>query len=326
MTADTAILRAFRAAGERAISGTELAEQLGISRAAIWARIEELRSLGYEIQASPHDGYRLRGMPDVLHGDDMLAQVPDGQIIGRDIRVFQQTTSTNDVVDKLGRDGVKEGVVVFAETQTRGRGRLGRTWVSNEAKGLWFSVLLRPPLPPQSATQLTIASATSLVRALDRASGLRCEIKWPNDILAGGRKICGILTEMSAELDTVKHVVLGIGLNVNFDTRDFPPDLRKIATSIKIESGREFRRCDVAAAILKELNDDYQRILRGKFEEIAEEWESNCSTIGHNVEIACGPRVFLGRAESLDAEGALLVRTQHGRLERVVGGDVTLKK
>src|SRR5262249_27307346 len=148
------------------VSGAELAERLGVSRAAIWARIEELRSLGYEIDANPHDGYRLRSSPDVLHGDDILALLPGSQTIGRDIRVFEETTSTNDVVDKLGRDGVKEGVVVLAEKQTKGRGRLGRSWVSLRRMGLWFSVLLRPPLPPQAATQITIASATAMVRAL----------------------------------------------------------------------------------------------------------------------------------------------------------------
>jgi BirA family biotin operon repressor/biotin-[acetyl-CoA-carboxylase] ligase len=143
VTVDATILRALRSAEGEPVSGAELAERLGVSRAAIWARIEELRALGYEIDANPHDGYRLRGSPDVLHGDDILASLSGNQVIGRDIRVFQETTSTNDVVDKLGQDGVKEGVVVFAEKQTKGRGRLGRNWVSLRGKGLWFSVLLR---------------------------------------------------------------------------------------------------------------------------------------------------------------------------------------
>lgn len=176
MRADTSILRALRTAGERGVSGAELAERLAISRAAIWAKIQELRALGYEIQASPHDGYHLRSVPDLLHPDDLLALLPENQLIGRDIRVFQETTSTNDIVDKLGRDGVKEGVVVFAETQRQGRGRLGRAWLSLPKKGLWFSVLMRPPLAPQSATQITIASAVSLVRALRLTAGIRTEV------------------------------------------------------------------------------------------------------------------------------------------------------
>ncbi len=326
MTVDAQILRALRNAGDTAVSGAELADQLGVSRAAVWARIEELRALGYEIQASPHEGYRLRNVPDVLHADDLLAVLNPGMVIGRDIRVFQETTSTNDVVDKLGRDGVKEGVVVFAESQTKGRGRLGRNWVSARGKGLWFSVLLRPPLPPQAATQITVASATAMARALRGVAGLRVEIKWPNDILLNGRKLCGILTEMTAELDKINFMVLGIGVNVNFHANDFPPELRKIATSIQNETGQTLRRSDVASAILGELDADYARVRSGQFEAIADEWEANCTTIGQNVEIACGNRVVLGRAESLDSEGALLVRTQHGHLERIIGGDVTLRK
>jgi BirA family biotin operon repressor/biotin-[acetyl-CoA-carboxylase] ligase len=326
VTVDATILRALRSADGEPVGGADLAQQLGVSRAAIWARIEELRSLGYEIDANPHDGYRLRSSPDVLHADDILASLPGAQAIGRDIRVFEETTSTNDVADKLGRDGVKEGVVVLAEKQTKGRGRLGRNWVSLRGKGLWFSVLLRPPLPPQFATQLTIASATAMVRALRASTGVACEVKWPNDLLIRGKKVCGILTEMAAELDSIKHVVLGIGVNVNFDPNDFPPEIRKIATSLKIESGRAFRRCEIVAAILHELDADYRRILRGDFESIANEWEAACTTIGHNIEIASGNRVIAGRAESLDSEGALLLRTEHGRLERIIGGDVTLKK
>ncbi len=329
MTVDATILRALRDAGEardEAVSGAELAERLGISRAAVWARIEELRHLGYEIHANPHDGYRLRSSPDVLNADDMLSLLSGHPLIGRDIRVFQETTSTNDVADRLGRDGVKEGVVVLAETQTKGRGRLGRSWVSLPGNGLWLSVLLRPPLPPQAATQLTIASATAVVRALRKSTGLQPEVKWPNDILIAGKKICGILTEMAAELESIKHVVLGVGLNVNFEAADFPADLRKIATSIRIETGRPFRRCEIAAALLGELEADYRRLLQGDFEKIADEWEAACSTIGHNIEIATGHRVISGRAESLDSEGALLLRTQHGRLERIIGGDVTLRK
>ena len=326
MTVDAQILRALRNSGSEPVSGADLASQLGISRAAIWAHIEELRSLGYEINASPHGGYRLRSAPDVLHADDLLALLEPGLLIGRDIRVFQETTSTNDVADKLGRDGVKEGVVVFAESQTKGRGRLGRSWISSQGKGLWFSVLLRPAVSPQAATQMTIASATALARALKQSAGINCSIKWPNDILVKDRKLCGILTEMTAEVDKINYIILGIGVNINFAENDFPPDLRKIATSLAIETGRKFKRAEVAAVILRELNRDYLRLKSGEFQAVADEWEENCNTIGRNVEISTGQRVVHGRAEALDSEGALLVRTQHGHLERIIGGDVTLRK
>jgi BirA family biotin operon repressor/biotin-[acetyl-CoA-carboxylase] ligase len=156
MTTDAKILSALRANPE-GVSGAELAEQLKISRAAVWSRIEELRRVGFEIEAGPHFGYRLVDEPDALFADDLLARLGKTKVVGRDIQVFEQTTSTNDVIEMLARDGVREGVVVFAEAQTKGRGRLGRKWMSPRHKGLWLSVLLRPELRPQETTQLTVA-------------------------------------------------------------------------------------------------------------------------------------------------------------------------
>jgi BirA family biotin operon repressor/biotin-[acetyl-CoA-carboxylase] ligase len=325
MTTDAKILSALRENPD-GVSGAELAEQLRISRAAVWARIEELRSLEYEIEAGPHFGYRLVSAPDALHADDLLARLGKTKVIGRDIRVFEQTTSTNDVIEKLARDGVKEGVVVFAESQTKGRGRLGRKWISPTHKGLWFSILLRPNLRPQETTQLTVASATALRRAIQLETGLKPEIKWPNDILIGGKKVAGILTELSAELDKVRHVILGIGVDVNLNANEFPAELRKSATSLKIESGNPIERAELATEILRELDANYEKICSGKFASVADEWEERCTTIGRDVTVQIGGRQLRGCAESLDDDGALLLRTEHGRLEPITGGDVTLEK
>jgi BirA family biotin operon repressor/biotin-[acetyl-CoA-carboxylase] ligase len=325
MTTDAKILSALHENAE-GVSGAQLAEQLGISRAAVWARIDELRKLNYDIAAGPHFGYRLVSAPDALHADDLLARLGKTKVIGRDVRVFEETTSTNDVVEKLARDGVKEGVVVFAESQTKGRGRLGRKWMSPTHKGLWFSVLLRPELRPQETTQLTVASATALRRAIQTETGLKPEIKWPNDILIGGKKVAGILTELSAEVDRVKHIILGIGIDVNLDAGEFPADLKKIATSLKIEAGETVSRAELATAILRELDKDYSRVCGHFFADVADEWEENCTTIGKSVAVQIGERKIRGRAESLDDDGALLLRTEHGHLERITGGDVTLEK
>ncbi len=325
MTPDAKILSALRA-HPGGVSGTQLAEQLGISRAAVWAHIEDLRRVGFDIQAEPHWGYRLAGEPDRLLADDLLARLGQTRIIGRDIRVFEQTTSTNDVIEKLARDGVREGIVIFAESQTRGRGRLGRKWLSPARKGLWFSILLRPDLRPQETTQLTVTAAAALRRAVVSETNLLPEIKWPNDLLLGGKKFAGILTELSAELDRVRHVILGIGLDVNVGAHELPADLRKTATSLKIESGRTIFRPALAAAVLRALDDDYARLSAGKFKDIAAEWESHCATLGQDVVVHIGHRKLRGRAESLDETGALLLRTEHGRLERITGGDVTLEK
>lgn len=326
MTTDAQLLMVLRSAESGFTSATELARQLGLTPPVVTGHIAALRQLGYEIEAAPHLGYRLLSSPDALHADDLLAQLADVRVIGRDIRVFQETTSTNDIVEKLARDGVKEGAVVFAESQTKGRGRLGRKWVSPARQGLWFSVLLRPKLLPPEATQLTVAAATALARGIQRVTGLSPDIKWPNDLLLNGRKTAGILTEMSAEVDRVHHVILGIGLDVNQTAADFPVEVRSLATSLRLASGRVVSRAELAVAILKELDRDYDRICQGGFAAVADEWETRCATLGQNVVVLIGDRRVRGRAESLDDDGALLVRTEHGRLERILGGDVTIEK
>lgn len=326
MSIDTHILNALRSAPGGTVSGAELSQKLSVSRAAIWARIEDLRSLGYEIEASPHLGYRLISVPDVLHADDLFSRLGRIRVIGRDIRVFRETTSTNDVIEKLARDGVKEGAVAFAESQTKGRGRLGRKWMSPTGKGLWFSLLLRPDLHPQQTTQLTVATATALRRAIQVHAGVTPDIKWPNDILLNGRKVAGILTELSAELDHIKYVIIGVGIDVNQGAGDFPAELRSVATSLKLESGKMLSRASLAVEVLRQLDHDYHRLVSGQFQEIAEEWEEHCTTLGQTVVIRIGDRRIRGRAESLSDDGALLLRSEHGHLETIMGGDVSIEK
>lgn len=324
MTLDAQILSALRHAGADGIGAATLALRIRQDSAVVTQHVSQLRDLGYEIESTPHFGFRLVSVPDLLHADDLVSRLSPHRIVGRDIQVFQQTSSTNDVVEKMARDGVAEGVVVFAESQTKGRGRLGRRWISPAGQGLWFSVLLRPKLPPASVTQLTIATATAVARAIRTQTELTPQIKWPNDILVRGKKVAGILTELSAELDQVRYVVIGIGVDVNVN--DFPPELAGVATSLASEAGRHFVRAEIAAAILHELDVDYARIKRGEFTALAEEWEQHCITLGRRVQIHIGERTMSGRAESLDNDGALLLRTDHGHLERIVGGDVTIEK
>lgn len=324
MTLDAAILSALRAA--EWANGADLSARLGVTRAAVWARIEELRRLGYQIQASPHSGYRLIGCPDRLHADDLCSRLGPVRAIGREIRVFHETTSTSDVLERMARDGVREGTVIFAESQTRGRGRLGRGWVSPAGRGLWFSVLLRPTLRPQAATRLTVAAAVGLSRAIRRTLPVRPEIKWPNDLMLHGRKLAGVLTELSGELDSIRHASLGIGVNANLLEEDFPPEIRGLATSLRMVLGRPVDRPHLAAAILQELDGAYASALGDGFGKLAEEWSDQCSTLGRLVTVHAGQRRIAGRAEALDEEGALLLRTDSGHLERIVGGDVTVEK
>lgn len=323
---DARILASLRLSAEAPVSGIELAQRLGISRAAVWARIESLREKGFGIVASPHSGYRLTHSPDALHADDLLARMPANAVIGSQIHVFGEVTSTNDILDRWARDGAKEGLAVFAESQSAGRGRLGRKWSSPATGGLWFSILLRPRLHPQAITRLTIATAAAAARAMTLETQASVRIKWPNDLLIEGRKVGGILTELSAETDGVKHVIVGVGIDVNQLPSDFPPDVRKLATSLRMATGQLVDRPKLAAALLREMDADYRRVLTGRFAEVAEEWESFCSTLGKHIRVQVGERLLHGVAETIDAEGALLLRSEHGRLERVLGGDVTVEK
>lgn len=321
MTTDAKILRALRAAN--AMASQDLARAVGLTERELRKRVSELQSLGYEITSTPHQGFQLIATPNSLHADDVISRLGDTRVIGRDVRVFNETTSTNDVVEKLARDGVREGVVVFAESQTKGRGRMGRKWVSPPGQGLWFSVLVRPPFSPDNATQLTVIAATAVARAIRDETSLTPQIKWPNDILVSGRKAVGVLTELAAEMDRIKHVIIGIGVDVNLT--EFPPELQSIATSLACEAGKTIQRAALAARILEELDRDYARICAGDFAGVAEEWEQQCVTLGRRVRIHIGARELTGRAEALDASGALLLRTDHGHLERITGGEVLME-
>src|SRR3954469_16268510 len=306
MTVDAQILSALYQARDGSVSGAELSQNLGLSRAAIWARIEDLRSLGYEIEASPHLGYSLPGTPDRLVADDLIARLGKTRVIGRDIQVFQETTSTNDVIDRLARDGVSEGVVVFAESQSKGRGRLGRKWSSPAGRGLWFSLLLRPRIRLDEATRVTVLCATALRRAIQEYAAVQVNIKWPNDLLFNAKKLAGILIELNAELDQVKYLVVGIGVDVNLTANDFPTELRDQATSLREATGTLVNRAELAVGIMRELDNDYERLSAGHFPQIADEWEKHCETLGQDVVIRAGPNQLRGRAESLGEDGALL--------------------
>ncbi|MCS1409871.1 MAG: Bifunctional ligase/repressor BirA [Verrucomicrobia subdivision 3 bacterium] len=327
MNSDARILRELYRLGSEGVSGAALAERLGVSRAAVWARVEELRRIGFEIEASPHHGYRLNQSPDLLMGDDLTARLGAVGIVGRQIQVFKETASTNEVAERLARDGVAEGAVVLAEFQSQGRGRLGRQWDSPIGKGILMSVLLRPPLRPPEVTRLTIIGATATVRAIERMTDLRPSIKWPNDVFMGQGKLAGVLTEMSAEPDRVRHVVLGIGLNVNQTPSDFPSALSGLGrTSLRMLIGQALNRAAVAVALIEELDRDYCRVISGGFDDMAGEWQRKCSTLGQQITVSSGGFRIHGRAEAIDSDGALLLRTSSGMVKRIIGGDVSLGK
>jgi len=236
----------FLKTAEGYLSGEEISRHLKISRAGIWKYIQELREAGYDIIAVPHLGYRLISRPDKLFPSEVQSGLGT-KILGKDIKYFDSVASTMDVAFQLGIEGASEGTVVCAESQTKGKGRLGRSWNSPKAKGIYMSVILRPKLMPADLTQLTLLSAVAVCETVRKFCNLPAKIKWPNDILINDKKIAGILTELSAEMDRVRFLVIGIGINVNTPLSQLPPN----ATSIKNEIGQKSSRIDLVQEILQ---------------------------------------------------------------------------
>jgi len=308
------------------VSGEDICHELGISRTAVWKHIQSLREEGYIIDAHFRLGYRFRKAPDILLPEELLPRLRT-KVLGQSIHYFPSIGSTNDEAKRLAAAGCPEGTVVIAEVQEAGRGRLSRGWFSPPGKGITMSVVLRPAIPPREAPRCTLAAAVAVHRAISQFAGVACGIKWPNDILdkQSGRKLVGILTEMSAEIDAVNYIVVGIGINVNSTQEDFPPEIAGIAASLAMISGQPFCRPELVAALLDELEQAYFKITNDRFAEILAAWREASLTLGAEVAVfEPGGSGFTGMARDIDAEGALLVETPQG-MRRVVAGDVTLR-
>jgi BirA family biotin operon repressor/biotin-[acetyl-CoA-carboxylase] ligase len=312
------VLGALRDAVEP-VSGEMLASRLGLSRAAVWKRINRLKARGYDISGSPRKGYRLLGTPDKLLPEEIAAGLRVHRLAGP-IHHFDTLASTNDLAKELGAGNAPEGTLVVAEGQSRGRGRLGREWDSPPGAGLYVSLLLRPPLPPGDLPQITLTAAVAAVRALQRAAGVAPGIKWPNDLVLAGKKLGGILTEMESESDRIRHLVVGLGLNVN--NGDFPAELRDLATSLALATGRRASRLLILQAWLEEMEDLYELFLNREFATILQEWKTYTVTLGREVRVRQGPVEIRGRALEVAGDGALLVQTQDGEVVRVTSGEI----
>jgi BirA family biotin operon repressor/biotin-[acetyl-CoA-carboxylase] ligase len=324
MNTGTAILEAFYQAAGQFVRGEDLRRQLKLSATAMSAEIADLEKVGYTFESHPHLGYRLLGTPDRLTADDVKARLKT-KLIGSEILVFEETASTNDVVGHLAKSGAREGLVVFAESQTRGRGRRGRPWASPRGKGLWFSVLLRPELPPTAAGRMTVAASVAVARALRQSCGVDARIKWPNDVVVNGRKLAGIMTELRVEADEILLAILGIGIDVNCKREDFSGELASIATSLELETGSAHDRVALAAQVLAALDQCHHAAL-SNFETIADEWAKLCTTLGRQIVVTMGQRRIEGFAQALDSDGALLLRRDSGQIERILGGDVVVER
>ena len=319
----SAILDVLRSHTGQFVSGEELGRQLNISRTAVSKQIQKLRQSGYDIESTVSQGHRLRQLPDLLRPEEVCPRLTT-RILGSEIHYYSEIDSTNNAAKKCAVAGCPEGTLVITETQQGGRGRLSRGWFSPTAKGIWLSVVLRPPFPPQEAPKCTLMAAVALNRAIREVAGIPCGIKWPNDILCNGRKLVGILTEMSAEMDAINHIVIGTGINVNIAADEIPPELKGIATSILVEKGAPVSRLDLLIRVLECLEELYLAVKESGFEAVLAAWRRESITLGRMVNVIAPDKSYQGKAVNIDSDGALLVETEGG-MERVLAGDVSIR-
>jgi BirA family biotin operon repressor/biotin-[acetyl-CoA-carboxylase] ligase len=304
------------------VSGGEVSRALGVTRAALWKQVQRLRRLGYEIEATPRVGYRLVRSPDVPYSWELR----DGlgtERFGRTAYYVDAVGSTQDEVRRLADEGAPEGTLVVAERLGAARGRLGRSYVTPPG-GLWFSLLLRPHRSPEAVIALSLLAAVGVHQGIEDATGLRPMVRWPNDLLADGRKLVGILIEMDSEQDVLRHAIAGIGINVNVRQRDFPKDLRPIATSLREVLGQEVPRVALLQRILERMEALYDTYLERGPRPVLDAWRALPTLLGQRVTVEELRERWEGVAVELDNEGALLVRQDGGAVRRVLAGDVRI--
>jgi len=319
------ILEELKASNGQVVSGEEISRKLGISRTAVWKHISKLRSEGYTIESQTNSGYKLVGSPDILSASE-LEPLLHTVFMGRNVIYLDSTDSTNTYAKKAAEEPFKEGTVIIADEQTAGRGRLGRHWVATKGKGIWMSIILKPDILPSDAPKLTIAAALAVVKALSSCCQLDTRVKWPNDIVSGGKKLCGILTEMSAEADEIKYVIVGIGINANMEVCDFGPEVSNTATSISIESGKTFSRKAVAASVLYEFEELYKAFVEeGSIRHFLDEYKRKSAVLGKEIRVISKKEEIIGRAVDISREGQLVVKLADGSVREIMSGEVSVR-
>ena len=299
------------------ISGEEISSHLKISRQALWKHIQELRDTGYDIVAVPHLGYKLISSPDRLYPYEITYAL-NTKHVGRKTYYFDTVSSTMDIALQLAMKGSPEGTLVIAESQTKGRGRLGRSWFSPKYKGIYISLILRPKISPHQVPLLTLMAAVSVCEGVRNETGLTAQIKWPNDILIHHKKLGGILTELNAEADLSRFVIVGIGLNVNNEKKVIPIG----ATSLKEQKKQEICRLGLLQEILRKIEENYLILQRNGSPQIIDKWRNWNISLGRRVKVICQKQHIEGQAMDVDTDGGLLIRKDSGLTQKVMSGDV----
>ncbi|NUK31291.1 biotin--[acetyl-CoA-carboxylase] ligase [Parageobacillus sp. VR-IP] len=317
------LLELFAEANGDFISGQKISEILGCSRAAVWKHIEDLRKEGFELEAVRRLGYRIVSTPDKVTANEIQLGLKT-KTFGHFVHFVEEVDSTQKIALRLAYDGAKEGTLVIAEQQTAGRGRMDRKWFSPKGTGIWMSLILRPPIPPQKAPQLTLLTAVAVCQAIQQVTGLVPDIKWPNDILLNGKKCVGILTELQADPDRVHSVIIGIGVNVNQTIEQFPEDIRTVATSLAMEKGERIKRAHLVQEILLQLERLYHQYLRHGFRPIKLLWEGYAVSIGKKITAHTLNGSIKGTALGITDEGLLMLEDEDKHIHYIHSADIQL--
>ncbi|RST73644.1 biotin--[acetyl-CoA-carboxylase] ligase [Siminovitchia acidinfaciens] len=315
------LIEALSDADGKFLSGQALAEIIGCSRTAIWKHIEELRKDGFVLEAVRNKGYRIIGTPENMTENEILFGL-ETERFGRSVHYFDSLESTQKAAYQLAYDGAPEGTLVIAEEQTSGRGRLGRAWHSASGKGIWMSIIVRPDLPPQKAPQFTLITAVAVARAIEEVTEITPEIKWPNDLLIKGKKVVGILTELQAEADKISSLIIGIGMNVNHASDDFPVEVKKIASSLFIEKGEKISRAALIQSFLKNFEKYYSIYISDGFLPIRILWESYATSIGKQIKATTVTGEIVGVAVGISNEGVLKIEDEKGVIHNIYSADI----
>lgn len=318
------LLAAFSEADGGYVSGQKISELLGCSRTAVWKHIEELRKEGFVLEAVRRKGYRIVKTPEKITANEIQLGLQT-DFIGQNIVYYDTVDSTQKIAHELSQKSAEEGTLVVADEQTGGRGRMARVWYSPKGTGIWMSIILRPNIPLQKTPQLTLLTAVALVEGIEEVTGLSPTIKWPNDILINGKKAVGILTELEAEADQVHSVIIGIGINVNQQIDEFPEAIRNTATSIAIEKGEKIHRALIIQKFLERFEKWYTTYLEHGFKPIKLLWESYSISLNKTIHARTLSGTVVGKALGINEEGALLIETSEGKIEKVYSADIDIK-
>jgi len=306
------------------VSGQSLSEKLNVSRTSVWKYINALKEDGYIIESVSKKGYKLLSSPDILTYDE-ISPFLETRKIGRDLFHYETLDSTNDTAKLMASKPGLDGAVIISEEQTTGKGRLGRQWTSPKHKGIWMSIILKPDLEPAVVPRITHISAASVILAL-KELGIHALVKWPNDIILNNKKICGILTEMSGEINKIAYIVVGIGINANLNKDDIPSEISEKASSLFVETGSEADRKLIAAKVLNKFEILYNNFLStGSIDDSIKICKENSALIGSDVRIICRQKETKAHAVDLNSKGELMVEFEDGHIEPIISGEVSIR-